>query len=84
MPLDPWSALSKPNTKADGLEVMQSLGLHIMQKEWAQSGLGTGRVFSTSLRSTTLKVHGTDEEMTIPVQTCTTVKDVEIMTACPE
>jgi len=61
---------------------MQSLGLHIMQKEWAQSGLGTGRVFSTSLRSTTLKVHGTDEEMTIPVQTCTTVKDVEIIVKC--
>jgi len=64
------------NTSSAKFNVMRAIGLHIMKPEWASAGHQKGRIFSTSFRTTTIKCFGTDEEMTFPVQTCTTVGDV--------
>merc|ERR1740138_747936 len=54
---------------------MINMGLHLFDSEIA--GASRGRILSTSFRDVTLKIFRSDEQMTIPVQVCTTVRDVK-------
>jgi hypothetical protein len=54
---------------------MINMGLHIFQPEW--EGHGKGRIYSTSYREITLKIFGSGETLTFPVQTCTRVGNVK-------
>mmetsp|Transcript_18418 Transcript_18418/g.41663 ORF Transcript_18418/g.41663 Transcript_18418/m.41663 type:complete len:713 (+) Transcript_18418:87-2225(+) len=59
------------------MNVMRAFGLHVMTSEWASSGAGVGRIFSTSMRMATIFVDKSEERLYLPVQTCTTVGDVK-------
>mmetsp|Transcript_84482 Transcript_84482/g.182061 ORF Transcript_84482/g.182061 Transcript_84482/m.182061 type:complete len:716 (-) Transcript_84482:161-2308(-) len=52
---------------------MIAMGLHVFYPEMQ----GAGRIFSQSFREVKLKIFGTEEQITFPVQTCTKVKDVK-------
>eukprot|EP00747_Dinoflagellata_sp_TGD_P212524 gnl/TRDRNA2_/TRDRNA2_85610_c0_seq1.p1 gnl/TRDRNA2_/TRDRNA2_85610_c0~~gnl/TRDRNA2_/TRDRNA2_85610_c0_seq1.p1 ORF type:complete len:718 (-),score=136.25 gnl/TRDRNA2_/TRDRNA2_85610_c0_seq1:44-2197(-) len=64
----------------DRMATMANLGLHFMKPEW-QNQNEQGRHFSTTFCTTTLKIKGTDEQMVIPLQVCTTVRDVRELVA---
>eukprot|EP00930_Biecheleria_cincta_P037515 TRINITY_DN25760_c0_g2_i1.p1 TRINITY_DN25760_c0_g2~~TRINITY_DN25760_c0_g2_i1.p1 ORF type:complete len:753 (+),score=161.58 TRINITY_DN25760_c0_g2_i1:32-2290(+) len=58
---------------------MANMGLHVLHPDWqaATEGMAPrGRMFSTSFKNTRMKIAGTNEELTIPVQTCTKVSDM--------
>lgn len=52
------------------MKKMQQIGLHVFNPEW--SGY-----HSSSFTECTMKIYGTNEQMTIPCQTCTKVMDVK-------
>ncbi|CAE7727931.1 unnamed protein product, partial [Symbiodinium sp. CCMP2456] len=61
------------------MAVMANLGLHVFHPEWQNVRPGAmpqGRQYSTTFRMIAMKVFGRDEEITLPVQTCTKVVDV--------
>eukprot|EP00408_Alexandrium_pacificum_P066504 CAMPEP_0171177332 /NCGR_PEP_ID=MMETSP0790-20130122/12186_1 /TAXON_ID=2925 /ORGANISM="Alexandrium catenella, Strain OF101" /LENGTH=690 /DNA_ID=CAMNT_0011642229 /DNA_START=1 /DNA_END=2073 /DNA_ORIENTATION=- len=49
------------------------MGLHVFNPEWQ----GPGKSLSASWRQTSLKIFGTGETVSFPVQTCTKVRDVK-------
>ncbi|CAE7911907.1 unnamed protein product [Symbiodinium necroappetens] len=77
-----WLGYRSASTRADALErmaVMANLGLHVFHPEWQNVRPGAmpqGRQYSTTFRMIAMKVFGRDEEITLPVQTCTKVVDV--------
>jgi len=52
---------------------MINMGLHVFYPEWQ----GSGRIFSHSFKTVTMKLYGTEEKITFPCQTCTKVEDVK-------
>jgi hypothetical protein len=55
--------------------LMMGMGLHVFNDEWA--GHSKGRIYSTSFKEITMKIFGSNETLTFPVQTCTRVGDVK-------
>ncbi|CAK9095008.1 Hypothetical protein SCF082_LOCUS44638 [Durusdinium trenchii] len=56
------------------MAIMTNMGLHVFHPEWQTVPSGSmprGRQYSTTFKSTTIRVFGGDEEITFPVQTCT-------------
>ncbi|CAE7327624.1 SLP2 [Symbiodinium natans] len=61
------------------MAIMTNMGMHVFHPDWQNVRPGTmpqGRQFSTTFRMITLKVFGREEEIMLPVQTCTKVADV--------
>ncbi|CAE8684927.1 unnamed protein product, partial [Polarella glacialis] len=62
------------------MSIMANMGLHVFHPEWQAVQPGTmprGREYSTSFKTTTLKIFGSEERLSFPVQTCTKVADVK-------
>jgi len=62
------------------MAIMSNMGLHVFHPEWQKVPSGSmprGRQFSTTFKSTTLRIFGGDEEITFPIQTCTRAGDVK-------
>lgn len=56
---------------------MVNMGLHVFNPGWQRETPYLGRQYSASFRDITLKILGSSETLTFPVQTCTTVKDIK-------
>eukprot|EP00931_Biecheleriopsis_adriatica_P104684 TRINITY_DN79325_c0_g1_i1.p1 TRINITY_DN79325_c0_g1~~TRINITY_DN79325_c0_g1_i1.p1 ORF type:complete len:760 (-),score=140.38 TRINITY_DN79325_c0_g1_i1:6-2264(-) len=79
--ISPTLALYENRKEAlERMATMTSMGLHVFHPDWQAYQPGTmprGRQYSTTFKTTTLKVLGSDEQISIPVQTCTRVHDVK-------
>eukprot|EP00439_Symbiodinium_sp_Y106_P086922 s485_g36.t5 len=71
---------SVPEQALERMAVMANLGLHVFHPEWQNVRPGAmpqGRQYSTTFRMIAMKLGCCrDEEITLPVQTCTKVVDV--------
>eukprot|EP00930_Biecheleria_cincta_P100263 TRINITY_DN91890_c0_g1_i1.p1 TRINITY_DN91890_c0_g1~~TRINITY_DN91890_c0_g1_i1.p1 ORF type:complete len:762 (+),score=142.17 TRINITY_DN91890_c0_g1_i1:42-2288(+) len=59
---------------------MANMGLHVFHPDWQyvpSDKMPNGRQYSTSFKTMRMKIFGSDEEISLPVQTCTKVHDVK-------
>lgn len=62
------------------MAIMSNMGLHVFHPEWQTVPSGSmprGRQYSTTFKTTTMRIFGGDEEITFPIQTCTRAGDVK-------
>mmetsp|Transcript_73236 Transcript_73236/g.160290 ORF Transcript_73236/g.160290 Transcript_73236/m.160290 type:complete len:729 (-) Transcript_73236:6-2192(-) len=79
------SLVQNGSTVREQMAAMIGAGLHVFNPEWQGSEKGghgpnnsaKGKRYSGTFRETTLKILGSDEQITFPVQICTKVIDVK-------
>eukprot|EP00933_Yihiella_yeosuensis_P082829 TRINITY_DN96817_c0_g1_i1.p1 TRINITY_DN96817_c0_g1~~TRINITY_DN96817_c0_g1_i1.p1 ORF type:complete len:161 (+),score=24.82 TRINITY_DN96817_c0_g1_i1:43-483(+) len=79
--LSPTTALWEGRREVrEKMATMAHMGLHVFHPEWQsvpQGLMPRGRQYSTSFKTAHLRILGTDESISFPVQTCTKVADVK-------
>mmetsp|Transcript_124082 Transcript_124082/g.397063 ORF Transcript_124082/g.397063 Transcript_124082/m.397063 type:complete len:747 (+) Transcript_124082:89-2329(+) len=88
VPLSAPPTLAVWRGRAEAREQISSMvnaGLHVFNPDWQRFGPGTlepgmtsrGKKYSATFRDITLKIFGSGERLSFPVQTCTKVGDVK-------